>query len=293
MTYSSEHPAERPSWSGRQGLRLVNWILVLILGTAGAGAVVWLVRAKNPQHGPAEAENDRQPQVPASTTSEPAAQSKEDSSTREHFAALRKAMVESQLRGRDITDPRVLDAVSRVPRHRFVPLDYREFSYSDRPLPIGHGQTISQPYMVALMTQVARPGRKKRALDVGTGSGYQAAVLAELCKSVYSIEILEPLAESARQRLGSLGYKNVEVRAGDGYRGWPEHAPFDVIIVAAAAPRIPEPLIAQLAPGGRLVMPVGQLLQELIVIEKRPDGSLRKRSLAPVAFVPMTGEAAK
>lgn len=238
-----------------------------------------------------EAKNHGEPQMPDGPREQTTAELEEEPSTREHFAALRNVMVESQLRGRDITNPRVLDAMLRVPRHRFVPLDYRELSYSDRPLPIGHGQTISQPYIVALMTQYARPGPQKRALDIGTGSGYQAAVLAELCKSVYSIEIVEPLAESAGQRLKSLGYENVEVRAGDGYRGWPKYAPFDVIIVAAAASKIPEPLIAQLAPGGRLVMPLGEFWQELIVVEKRQDGSIRKRSVAAVAFVPLTGEA--
>lgn len=201
-------------------------------------------------------------------------------------------MVNEQLRGRDITHPRVLEAMKRVPRHRFVPKADRKRAYRDHPLPIGHRQTISQPYIVALMSQLAQPKSDHRALDIGTGSGYQAAVLAELVERVYSIEIVEPLAESARARLEELGYDNVEVRHGDGYRGWPEHAPFDVIIVAAAPDHIPELLIEQLAPGGRLVIPVGGgFFQQLIVVEKDPDGNVHQRTVAPVGFVPMTGEA--
>ena len=159
-------------------------------------------------------------------------------------------MVEEQLKGRDITDTRVLDVMAKVPRHLFVPEEERPWAYADHPLPIGLGQTISQPYIVALMTQLALPRKAARALDVGTGSGYQAAVLAELVKEVCSIEILCPLADSARARLKGMGYGNVEVRCGDGYRGWPEKAPFDVIIVAAAPDHVPEPLVQQLAPGG-------------------------------------------
>jgi len=203
----------------------------------------------------------------------------------------REQMVQRQLVGRDITDRRVLDAMRRVPRHRFVPEQWRAEAYADRPLPIGRGQTISQPYIVALMTQLARIRPDARVLDVGTGSGYQAAVLGELCKEVLSIEIVEPLATEARQRLAALGYENIEVRAGDGYRGWIEKAPFDAIIVAAAPDHVPQPLIDQLAPDGRLLIPVGQFYQDLIVIHKRPDGTIDRRKAAPVAFVPMTGEA--
>jgi len=198
------------------------------------------------------------------------------------------AMVQEQLAGRDITNERILQAMQRVRRHLFVPENLRDLAYIDRPLPIGHGQTISQPYIVALMTQLGQPGKSSRALDVGTGSGYQAAVLAELVQQVYSIEILCPLADAARKRLKSLGYDNVEVRCGDGFNGWADHAPFDVIIVAAASNKVPQPLIDQLAPGGRLVIPVGKYFQELMVIEKQPDGSVEQRSVAPVAFVPMT-----
>ncbi len=207
------------------------------------------------------------------------------------YAERRREMVENQLRARDITDQRVLEVMARVPRHRFVPEDQRRRAYNDHPLPIGHGQTISQPYIVALMTQLAAPKPGDRALDVGTGSGYQAAVLAELCKEVFSIEIVEPLAAEAKKRLAELGYKNIQVRAGDGYRGWPEHAPFDVIIVAAAPNHVPQPLVDQLAPGGRLVLPVGGYPQQLTLITKGADGTIRRRVIAPVLFVPMTGEA--
>jgi protein-L-isoaspartate(D-aspartate) O-methyltransferase len=221
----------------------------------------------------------------------PAAQAPGPSEGSARYAAERRRMVEEQLKGRDITDLKVLDAMAKVPRHLFVPEGERRWAYADHPLPIGHGQTISQPYIVALMTQLVSARKASRALDVGTGSGYQAAVLAELVKEVYSIEILCPLADSARERLRSMGYKNVEVRCGDGYRGWPEKAPFDVILVAAAPDHIPEPLVKQLAPGGRMVIPVGRGDQELIVIEKDMRGKVTRRDALPVRFVPMTGEA--
>jgi len=234
--------------------------------------------------GPSRAEPDQKEpgvSVPALEDEDPA------------LTEARQQMVEEDLAGprRDITDRRVLEAMSRVPRHLFVPEDLRYMAYADRPLPIGHGQTISQPYIVALMTQLVEPKPESKALDVGTGSGYQAAVLAELCEEVYSIEIVEPLADEAKKRLADLGYKNITVRHGDGYRGWKEHAPFDLIIVAAAPDHVPQPLVDQLAPGGRLVIPVGDWHQELILIEKAEDGTVRRKSVIPVAFVPMTGEA--
>ncbi|RUL88669.1 protein-L-isoaspartate(D-aspartate) O-methyltransferase [Tautonia sociabilis] len=208
------------------------------------------------------------------------------------FARQRRAMVDLQLLARDIDDPRVLEAMARVPRHEFVPEEYRRLSYADRPLPIGSGQTISQPYIVALMTQLARPEAGDRALDIGTGSGYQAAVLSELVAEVDGIEIVEELADSARERLDRLGFDNVTVRLGDGYRGWPEHAPFDLIILAASPPEIPPPLLEQLAPGGRLVAPVGDASgQQLVVAEKADDGTISQWTVLPVSFVPMTGEA--
>lgn len=204
---------------------------------------------------------------------------------------MRQVMVENHLRARDITDPSVLEVMNRVPRHQFVPPDLEKEAYADRPLPIGEGQTISQPYIVALMTQLAQVEPESRVLDIGTGSGYQAAVLGELCDRVYSIEIVESLAEEAQQRLARLGYGNVEVRAGDGYVGWPEAAPFDAIIVAAAPPEIPQPLIDQLAPGGRMVIPVGTRNQDLVIVEKDAQGATRQWRETPVAFVPMTGKA--
>lgn len=229
------------------------------------------------------------------SSSSNAARPAQEPSTRngdaDEFATDRQSMVDHQLRARDITDPDVLAAFNRVPRHRFVPSALEHLAYSDGPLPIGYGQTISQPYVVALMSQLAQPKRLGRALDVGVGSGYQTAVLAELCDEVYGIEIVAPLAEAASRRLAELGYKNVEIRAGDGYRGWPEHAPFDAIIVAAAADHVPQPLVDQLAPGGRLVLPLGHGWQELVVVEKQDDGSIRRLNYGPVAFVRMTGEA--
>ncbi|MEE8453112.1 MAG: protein-L-isoaspartate(D-aspartate) O-methyltransferase [Thermoguttaceae bacterium] len=227
--------------------------------------------------------------TPGTGTSEAVQQTESTHETR--YAEARRAMVQRQFAARDIKDPRVLKVMGRVGRHHFVPQTHRHMAYEDHPLPIGHNQTISQPYIVALMTQLVRLKPDGRALDIGTGSGYQAAVLAGLCKEVYSIEIVKPLAEEAGRRLQRLGYDNVTVRHGDGYRGWPKHAPFDAIIVAAAADDVPQPLIDQLAPGGRLVMPVGNFFQELMLVEKLPDGTIRRKNLGGVAFVPMTGEA--
>ena len=200
-------------------------------------------------------------------------------------------MISDQLVARGIKDARVLEAMGRVPRHRFVPAASRHLAYSDAPLAIGHGQTISQPYIVALMTELVEPTPKAKALDVGTGSGYQAAVLAELVQEVYSIEIVKPLADEASDRLRGLGYRNIHVRCGDGYRGWPEQAPFDVIIAAAAPDHVPPALVEQLAPGGVLVLPVGSHFQDLVVVRKAEDGTTSRREVVPVAFVPMTGEA--
>ena len=211
----------------------------------------------------------------------------------EQFRKDRLRMVEQHLAARDIVDQRVLDVMNRIPRHEFVPWRARQVAYIDSPLSIGHGQTISQPYIVALMTQLVRPNPDAKALDIGTGSGYQAAVLAELVKEVYSIEILEPLAKQARKRLRTLGYKNIHVRSGDGYRGWPEQAPFDIIIVAAAPDHVPQALVEQLAPGGIMVIPVGRFYQSLMVISKNAAGKVSVDNAAPVSFVPMTGEAQK
>jgi protein-L-isoaspartate(D-aspartate) O-methyltransferase len=183
---------------------------------------------------------------------------------------------------------RVLEALGRVPRHRFVPRYLQREAYADCPLPIGHGQTISQPYIVALMTHLLAVGAAARVLEVGTGCGYQSAVLAELVRQVYSIEVVEPLAASAAQRLRALGYRNVEVRHSDGYLGWSEQAPFDGIIVTAGAPHVPQPLVDQLASGANLVIPVSQDHgQRLLVVRKQADGRLERREVLPVAFVPL------
>jgi protein-L-isoaspartate(D-aspartate) O-methyltransferase len=188
-------------------------------------------------------------------------------------------------------DSRVMDAMGRVARHRFVPADQAPYAYENRPLPIGYGQTISQPYIVALMTDLmnARPGDK--VLEIGTGSGYQAAILAELGAKVFTIEIVEPLGTQAAERLKQSGYKTVTVRVGDGYYGWKEQAPFDAIIITAAASHIPPPLVQQLNPGGRMVIPVGSafLTQHLMLVEKAPDGSVTSQQILPVRFVPLTG----
>jgi protein-L-isoaspartate(D-aspartate) O-methyltransferase len=205
-------------------------------------------------------------------------------------AKARARMVDEQIRARGVADPLVLKAMATVPRHLFVPDDLVPSAYADQPLPIGHDQTISQPYIVALMTELADLAGNERVLEIGTGSGYQAAVLAEIADTVYTIEIVEPLAAEAAERLKRMGYSNVRVRCGDGYRGWPERAPFDAIVVTAAPDHVPQPLIDQLALGGKLVIPVGDTLQELLEITKTADGVIERRVL-PVRFVPMTGEA--
>ncbi len=200
----------------------------------------------------------------------------------------RDRMIEEQIVARGVRDPAVLGAMRRVPRHEFVAERWRVHAYDDRALPIAAGQTISQPYIVALMTELAGVGRGARVLEVGTGSGYQAAVLAALGADVHTIEIVPELATSGRATLTRLGYTNVHTREGDGYRGWPEAAPFAAIVVTAAPPEVPPALLAQLAPGGRLVIPVGTVDQELQVHERTADG-IRVRSVIPVRFVPMTG----
>jgi len=210
------------------------------------------------------------------------------------YATLRERMVTEQLLaspdGRiPIRDPRVVEAMRRVPRHAFVPVSLRHLAYTDQPLPIGHDQTISQPYIVALMTELAQVSPGEKVLEIGTGSGYQAAVLAELTRQVFSIEILEPLANQAMQTLKDLGITDVQVRVGDGYLGWPEETPFDAILVTAAAPRVPEPLVEQLAINGRLVIPLGERFQELVVFTNTPTGLIQE-AVIPVRFVPMVGQ---
>jgi protein-L-isoaspartate(D-aspartate) O-methyltransferase len=208
------------------------------------------------------------------------------------YQNARLRMVDAQIRKRGISDKQVLEAMETVPRHLFVPRDQVSGAYDDHPLPIGYGQTISQPYIVALMTECLNPQPGDRVLEVGTGSGYQAAILSQLVEKVYSIEIVEPLGLAARNRLIQLGFSNVEVRIGDGYLGWPEEAPFDAIIVTAAPETIPQPLIDQMAEGGSMVVPVGLHYQELILLSKR-RGKVEQRSIASVRFVPMVSEPGK
>ncbi|MEK7667805.1 MAG: protein-L-isoaspartate(D-aspartate) O-methyltransferase [Gemmatimonadota bacterium] len=211
--------------------------------------------------------------------------------TQDPLTRARRQMVAEQIAKRDVRDTATLRAMLAVPRHEFVPAELRANAYADFPLPIGHGQTISQPYIVAFMTAQLRLTPRSRVLEVGTGSGYQAAVLAEIAGEVYTIEILPPLAQEAAARLQRLGYGRVHVRTGDGYNGWPEAAPFDAVIVTAAAGFVPPPLVEQLRPGGRMVIPVGEVggVQELMLIEKAADGRTTTRTLIPVRFVPLTG----
>ncbi len=204
------------------------------------------------------------------------------------YREARERMVREQIAERGVKEARVLEAMRRVPRHLFVHPSFEELAYADSPLPTQAGQTISQPYIVALMTEYARPAADHRVLEVGTGSGYQAAVLSLLVKQVYSIELLAPLAKEAAERLKRLGYNNVEVRQGDGWRGWAEHAPYDAILVTAAAPELPAELIRQLKPGGRMIIPTGGPgAQDLQIVEKDSKGGVRVRSTIPVRFVPL------
>ncbi|MBI5439123.1 MAG: protein-L-isoaspartate(D-aspartate) O-methyltransferase [Nitrosomonadales bacterium] len=216
------------------------------------------------------------------------------------FDAARRSMVDevlsdaaetSSYSGSSALSPAVVAALEKVERHRFVPATLASVAYLNRPLPIGHGQTISQPFIVALMTDLMKVNKGDRVLEIGTGSGYQAAVLAEIAGAVYTIEIIEPLGKEAGERLKSLGYRNVETLVGDGYYGWPDAAPFDAIMVTAAASHVPPPLLKQLKPGGRMVVPLGTqfMTQYLMLIEKQQDGTLTTHQILPVRFVPLTG----
>jgi len=206
------------------------------------------------------------------------------------FDAKRQEMISHQIKNRNITDSRVLEAMGKVKRHLFVPDALRKMAYEDRPLPIAHDQTISQPYIVAYMTEAARLHPDDRVLEIGTGSGYQTAILAEIVKEVYTIEIIKPLADSASVKLLNMGYQNIKVKWGDGYKGWVEYAPFDAIIVTAAPSEIPEDLIDQLRVGGRMVIPVGTFFQELYLITRTESG-FDKKPILPVRFVPMVHSA--
>jgi protein-L-isoaspartate(D-aspartate) O-methyltransferase len=229
-----------------------------------------------------------------SCTPEPASQSpavagQNVTTATDGFALQRDAMVDQQIRARGITASAVLNAMRKVPRHRFVPAEVRDMSYEDHPLPIGSGQTISQPYIVAYMTEAADISPRDKVLEIGTGSGYQAAILGEVAREVYTIEIIPELAESASRTLAELGYANVHAKAGNGYLGWPEHAPFDAILVTAAPDEVPQALVDQLAPGGRMVVPVGDIVQNMMIIERTQKGVVTRQTI-PVRFVPMTGK---
>jgi protein-L-isoaspartate(D-aspartate) O-methyltransferase len=209
------------------------------------------------------------------------------------FKKLRELMVENQIKARGVKNKQVLESMIKVERHKFVPGEYRKSSYDDYPLPIGEGQTISQPYIVALMTEALNPERSMKVLEIGTGSGYQAAVMAELVQTVYTIEIVDLLGKRAEKTLSELGYDNIKVKIGDGYKGWKEFAPFDAIIVTCAPSHIPEPLKEQLAEGGSMVIPVGERNHQELVLLTKEKGEIKRKAIIPVIFVPMFGEGGK
>ncbi len=206
------------------------------------------------------------------------------------YKKLRYNMVEQQIKRRGIKNQLVLSAMKKVKRHLFVPLKFQNCAYDDKPLPIGMGQTISQPYIVAFMTEKIDPKKNFRVLEIGTGSGYQAAVLAEIVKEVYTIEIIEDIFNAAKTRLTNLNYTNIHLKCADGYQGWQSKSPFDAIVVTAAAKRVPEPLLQQLKKGGKMIIPIGDQFQNLVLYEKIDENSYKKEDLLPVLFVPMTGK---
>jgi protein-L-isoaspartate(D-aspartate) O-methyltransferase len=267
------------------GIVLLSSILILKSGTKPAVTLASQDEKSDANQTPTDA-NQQGEEVPRPDHNHPAFKERIDE---------RKRMVERQIRARDVKDPNVLKAMEVVPRHVFMPVSQRRYAYGDHPLPIEHGQTISQPYIVAFMTNALKLKPDSKVLEIGTGSGYQAAVCAEIAREVYTIEIVEGLAKTAKERLKKLGYKNVFVKAGDGFFGWPEKAPFDAIIGTAAAKRIPKPLIEQLKPGGRMIIPTGSPygFQYLELIRKDKEGKIRKVRVMPVRFVPMTGEVQK
>ncbi len=265
--------------------RILAWWVMLFAGAAGCNGQP---APESPRTGAGERAPASSPDEPAGAKTDAAARPTDPEEGR--WAEAREAMVRTQIEGRDVRDPRVLAAMRAVPRHRYVPETVRERAYGDHPLPIGFDQTISQPYIVAFMTEALGVHSEHKILEVGTGSGYQAAVLAMLARKVYSIEIVEGLANRSRQLLRDEGFANLEVRAGDGYRGWPDQAPFDGIIVTCAPDHVPPALKEQLKVGGRLVIPVGAGYQELLLITRTESGFSEQRIL-PVRFVPMTGEA--
>lgn len=206
------------------------------------------------------------------------------------YFRMRKKMVEQQIKNRGIHDKKVLDALMNVPRHKFVPEEYKDHSYDDSPLPIGYNQTISQPYIVAYMTEILNPDKTKKVLEIGTGSGYQAAILSLLYKDVYTVEIIKALGEKAKRVFDEEGYNNIMVKIGDGFQGWKEYAPFDAIIVTCAPSNIPNPLVEQLAEGGKMIIPVGEYNNQVLCLLEKKNGKIRKIETLPVIFVPMMRE---
>ncbi len=209
------------------------------------------------------------------------------------YRTKREIMVEKQIVARGIKDKKVINALLKVPRHKFVPEEYKHLAYEDGPLPIGYDQTISQPYIVAYMTEVLELNENNKILEIGTGSGYQAAILAEICKEVYTIEIVPELAERAKKIIDELGYKNIFIKIGDGYKGWPEKAPFDAIIVTCSPTNIPKPLVEQLSENGRMIIPVGEWYNQQLLLLRKKNGKKIKENLLPVRFVPMVNEKKK
>jgi protein-L-isoaspartate(D-aspartate) O-methyltransferase len=264
-----------------------RWILLAVSACVILLVSIFLVQHTQRRGRPESSEDDETP----AATRPPLATSPAPQGTEQEFSKARSSMVEYQIRQRGVRDPKVLDAMEAVPRHEFVPDDYMESAYSDGPLPIGYGQTISQPYIVALMTELLELEPGDKVLEIGTGSGYQAAVLAEVTDDVYTVEIIPELAESSAARLAELGYDRIHTRNADGYYGWPEHAPYDAIIVTAAPDHIPQPLVEQLQDGGRMVIPVGPVgwYQTLWLVTKE-NGDVEYHNKGGVTFVPLTGE---
>lgn len=290
-----------------QGIK-ANKTPLLVLALLASIVIIFAVKSTTEPEpiSAAQVEEAEANQIPADPNQQPKQEPKDPNDKRllrpvhKHPAFAeriedRAYMVANQIQARDVTDPNVLKAMRTVPRHAFIPARRQALAYLDHPLPIGEGQTISQPYIVAFMTEALKLDPNSKVLEIGTGSGYQAAVCAEIAKEVYTIEIVKELAKSAAEKLKELGYHNVFVKAGDGFFGWPKKAPFDAIIGTAAAGRIPQPLIDQLKPGGRMILPVeGRLgFQYLVLITKDEKGYLHKKNVMPVRFVPMTGEVEK
>jgi len=288
---TTEHPATRK-----------RWIYVLLLSSVllGLSAVIQTIRRTTVPNVVFATDNEKDmanpaPPEPNDPNDKRAVRPLHTHPAFKERIKERNRMVKMQIAARDVKDPNVLKAMRIVPRHAFIPKSGQRYAYADHPLPIGYDQTISQPYIVAFMTEALKLDPNSVVFEVGTGSGYQAAVCAEICKEVFTIEIVEELAKSSKARLKELGYPNVHVKAGDAFFGWPEHAPFDAIIGTAAASRIPDPLIEQLKIGGRMILPYGSPygFQYLVVITKGKDGKLQSKNVMPVRFVPMTGEVQK